>query len=237
MNQEDARLVPIFKTIAQPNDAKTAKAGRPIFDDMEVCEIRFPGDRNRISVFPAHAFSQNQARPDGTTEPVTYAQRFPDQYKRFKQNKQQVQEGTPLEELPFLTQAKRSELKALSIHTAEVLADLDGEPLKTLGMGGRELKNQAIAYIQNASGSADVTAMAAEIEELKARLAAAEQAPRPKAAPKPKDEPEDIDGAGFEDMSDAQLKEFIKAKTGSAPRGNPSHDTLVSSAKELEAAE
>ena len=66
--------------------------------------------------------------------------------------------GTPLSELTFLSQGKRLELKALNIHTAEALASLDGGPLKMLGIGGREMKNQAAAYLAKAAGNADVFA-------------------------------------------------------------------------------
>jgi hypothetical protein len=41
--------------------------------------------------------------------------------------------------------------------------------------------------------------------------------------------------ADFEAMPDADLKAFIKAKTGRAPTGTPGHDWLVNAAKELAA--
>lgn len=240
--QEDARLVPLFKTTTVLNDAKTKKEGRPIFDEMEVVEIRFAGDRQKISVFPALAFSMNVAQPDGTTEPVTYAERFPDQYRRFKEQKTQIKEGTPIEELPFLTAAQRSELKALNIYTVETLADLDGQPLKNLGMGGRGLASQAQAYLQHASDTALPTRLAAENEDLKAQLAElrkeASSAKRTATkATKELDalkEDQDGDTAYFESWSDDDLREFVKSETGSGVRGNPSHETLVRMAKEAQ---
>ncbi|TPJ95595.1 hypothetical protein FJ872_32990 [Mesorhizobium sp. B2-5-9] len=36
-----------------------------------------------------------------------------------------------------------------------------------------------------------------------------------------------------EAMSDEELKVYIASETGSRPRGNPNHDTLVAAAKEL----
>lgn len=234
------RIVATFRVHTKANQAKSQQAGRPIFDEMEVCEIRFAGDRNRVGVFPAHSFSRNEDREDGTSAPVTYAQRFPEQYRRFKENRQQVQEGTPLEELAFLSQAKRMELKALNIHTAETLASLDGVALKTLGMGGRELKDQAAAYLENATGSADVTRLASENARLRALL---EKALAGQAQVDPDGEPaEDAPGdpgdvSEFESWDDALIKEWIKEKTGAAPRGNPSHATLVIMADELKAGE
>lgn len=214
-------IVPLFRTIAQKNEAKTKLAGRPIYEDLEVVEVRFPGNRQTVSVFPAHAEAGWVVNEQGDQVKQTYAERWPEQYRRFKAKQAQVKEGTPIEELPFLTQAKRSELKALSIYTAEALASLDGQELKNLGQGGRELKNQAQAYIDNASDSSIVTRLAAENELLKQRLSALETV----GAPAPS-------GDTFDAMTDADLKTYIKDRTGAAPRGTPAHSTLVEMARD-----
>lgn len=244
MAADDSVLNPVFKNHSVYNEAKSRVAGRPIYDDMEIVEIRFPGDRNRISAFPAHAESGLVDTEDGRTEKLTYAQRFADQYKRFKKDDQQVRSGTPIEALPFLTPAKRSEFKALNIYTAEQLASLEGEQLKSLGPDGRSLKTQSQAYIETAAGTADVASLQDENERLKAQLAAlgekTDTAPKAtvkpktaqKAAEKPKDEPAS-EPSKYEDWEDADLKAFIEEKSGSKPRGNPSHATLVGMADEL----
>jgi hypothetical protein len=236
MASEEERLVVKFRADKIKNEGKTKAAGRPIFDDIELVEIRTAGDRNTVKVFPAHSMHRWVMNEDGEQEVQTYAQRWNQQYRRFKENRQQVQDGTPLSELPFLTEAKRAELRALSIHTAETLAALDGQNLKTLGPGGRELKNQAQAYLDAASGSANVTQMAAQIAELQSQLAALQNTPShllpeataPEDAADQPDEPSD----DFENSSDDELKEYIASITGSKPRGNPSHETLVRMARE-----
>jgi hypothetical protein len=215
-----ALVVPRFYIHTTKNEAKSREAGRPIFDDMEVVEVRFAGNRTTVSVFPAHAICGEAEDEHGDTVKITYAQRWPDQYRRFKAKQQQVAEGRPVDELPFLTQAKRSELKALSIYTAEALAALDGQELKNLGQGGRELKNQAQAYLDRASGSADVTKMASKIQEL-------EQLVSELRADK-------IDpGSQFASWTSDQIKDWIEEKLGERPRGNPSHATLVKRADEV----
>ena len=243
----DALLVPVFKTIAVPNEARSREAGRPIFDDMEVVEIRFGGDRNKISVFPAHAETGLTDGSDGYTTKITYAQRFPEQYRAFKQQAAQVSSGTPVEELPFLTQAKRSELKALNIHTAETLAELDGTALKTLGIGGRDLKNQAVAYLQSASGSAETDKLRRENEALRAQLQAFNKVPTEAETevqgeepatdePEQKAEEPDEDGDHYDALTSDELKDKIEDLTGSRPRGNPSKKTLIATLKEAESA-
>lgn len=244
------RMVVIFKDHAIPNEAKSKAAGRPIFDSMEVCEIRFAGDKNTVGVFPAHDIARHQANDEGFNEPVTYAMLYPKQYQRFKDKQAQVQEGTPLEELPFLNQAKRLELKALNIHTAESLAGISDRNLKSLGMGGRELKNQAQAYLDNANDSAAVTRLSVENDSLREQVrmlmeersglrdgvgisSAADEATEGEAGQQ--DEATEGDTSGFDTWEDDRIKAWIKEQTGSAPRGNPSHATLVAMADELSA--
>jgi hypothetical protein len=230
-DNQKAALSAIFKMNSTLNPAKSKTAGRPIYDDMEICEIRTAGDRNSVKVFPAHEVSHHDETAEGGSgEPVTYAMRFPEQYKRFKDGTTQSQTGTPLEELPFLTQGKRYELKALNVHTAEALASLDGNPLKQLGIGGRELKNQAQAYLDTANKTANVTKLASENESLRQQIEAMR---RDMAAPVAVE----AEPSQFDAMDDEQLKAFIADKSGSRPRGQPSHSTLVRMAEELSQSE
>jgi len=246
MSAGDKDLTAIFKTITLPNAVKTAESGRPIFDEMEVVEIRFAGDRNRVSVFPAHELSANIDQADGTSVPVTYAERFSEQYKQFKRNKTQAKSGTPLEELTFLTAAQRSELKALNIYTAETLADLENPGLKSLGPNGRDLKNQARAYLEHAAQASEPVRLAAENEELKRQLDDLKaqikgknkdlREAKAELAEVTADEPDEPEAkSDFDSWSDGDLKDWIKSESGSAVRGQPSHETLVRMADEIAA--
>lgn len=223
-------VYPQFEILTTKNDAKSKLAGRPIYDDMEVVRVRMAANKQTVAVFPAHEVAGWTDTDDGRVE-ETYAMRYPDQYKKFKAGEAQAMSGTPLEELTFLTQSKRMELKALNIYTAEALSLLDGQNLKLLGIGGRELKNQAVAYLANAAGSADVTKLAADnvlmkdtIRDLQEQMAALRN---PATPPAPTASP-------YDDWEDTDLKDHIEKATGARPRGNPSHATLVGMANSLE---
>lgn len=211
MQDNEALVVPFFKSVATEDVAASKAAGRPIFKDEEHVEIRIAGERHFSPVFPAHSMWK---RING--EEVTYAERFSDAYERFAAGKDQIAVGTPLSELTFLTEAKRAELRALKVYTAEALASLDGKNLKNLGANGREMKNQALAYLEKATDSAGTVALAAEVESLKAQLAAVQAGP--------------IDAAMDVPVSDDGEKEALKSQitdlTGSRPKGNPSVETL-----------
>jgi hypothetical protein len=244
MSSTSNLLTPVFRVHTSANETRSKAEGRPIFEDLEVVEIRFAGDRQKVAVFPAHDAEPNATRiaiasgEISSSEVITYAQVYAPQYQQFKSSTTQSVSGTPVEELPFVTAAKRSELKALNIHTAEALAALDGTPLKQLGIGGRELKNQAAAYLENAAGSADVTALAAEnvalrqeMDEMRAMMRAFQPAA---PAPIPEEDPEpDYQGKSLDDCTDAELKAYIKAETGEPVRGNPGREKLVARAMEI----
>lgn len=220
----DAALVALFKHHAIPNEAATAQAGRPMFDDMEVCEIRFPGSR-AVSVFPATAQSDWVTNPyTGASVKRTYAERFAHEYQQFKSHVAQTKTGTPLQYVPFLTEGRRAELQALNIYTVEALATVDGQELKNLGPYGRDLKNQAEAFLADATRLAPSTQLQAEYEALKARALALEEDNK---ALQQTLKAEASGDAMLDSMSDAQLKDFISTNTGSKPVGNLGRKTLL----------
>lgn len=207
----ESLVTPFFKHVAQLDPHASKREGRPIYSDMEVCEVRIAGDRNFKPEFPAHSMWN---RVDG--EDITYAMRWPDQYARFKENSEQVATGTPLSELPFLSEAKRQELRGLKVYTAEALAAIEGKNLSALGGEGREWKTQAAAYLSRASGSAETVRLAGEVELLKARIAEMSSGAVDTVASAPDSDAD----------RKAALKDQIEAMGHPRPRGNPSVETL-----------
>jgi hypothetical protein len=215
----DAAAVALFKQYAKPNELKTREAGRPIFDDIEIVEIRFPGMKD-IKVYPATEFSHWDVDPEtGAQIKVTYAERFALQYRQFKARAHQTKSGTPLDHALFLTEAKRAELRAQNVYTVEALAIVDGQELKNLGPGGRELKNAALEYIEDSKkNNAPAMQMQAELEALRAKNAVLM---------------EDLEAsksrgvdAEFREMTNEQLRDYVTAHTGHAPVGSANRKTL-----------
>jgi len=229
MDPNNSLVTPFFEVKAVKDEAASRTAGRPIFRNVEFVQVRIAGDRHYAPRFPAHTMWK---RENG--EVITYAQRWAEQYARFKADQEQIADGTPLSELPFLDEAQRATLKALRIYSAEALAALDGKPLKSLGMEGNKLKQKAKAYLETARDTALSTRQAEEISTLRAELDALRAQMLKGAALEP--EPEDegaIEGSGLDALTDDDLKALIAERTGSRPRGNPSRATLLSMAAEL----
>jgi hypothetical protein len=229
-------LVVLFKNLALPNEAASIKEGRPIFDDKEVCEVRMPGSRD-VRVYHANEFSRWITDPfTGGQTKQSYAERFSHQYRQFKSQHAQTKSGTPLDFAAFLSEGRRSELKAQNVYTIEQLAAIDGSELKNLGPGGREMKNSAMAYIDEAKASAPNKQMLAELEALKARNAILEEDMKFKKNNARIDEDYGKDHVGevsadseFGRMTLDELRAYITEHTGQEPLGskNMNRKTLV----------
>lgn len=228
MTEDDKKLTVVFREHGIPNLEKSKAAGRLVNDYIEVCDIRGAADKQRVGTFPAHAMSNWVTDEEtGDQRAITYAERFKEQYQRFKAKADQIQPGTPLSALGFIP-AKVSELRALNIYTVEQLASVDGQPLKNLGMGGRKLKEQAEEFLAKANSGAAVSELTSKVDE-QAELIRSLQAQLTERGRANSDV--------FSDKSDDDLKQIIKDKTGAAPKGNPKRETLVRMATEAGALE
>ncbi len=212
-----------FYNDAVIDEAATKEAGRPIYKDVEKAEIKIAGDKSTVLVVPAK--DQSSVRDPETNQRLTYAQLHYKQYEAFKRQEEFFGSGTPLSELPFLTEGKRRELKAANVHTAEALAGLDGSNLNRLGMGARELKNKAQNFLDVASGSADFDKLSAENKALKARLDALEG--------KISTNKESAKTSHFDDWDDETIRVWIVEQGGETPHHKCSRATLITKADEL----
>jgi hypothetical protein len=226
----DKNVVAVFKQVSVPNQGKSKEQNRPIFDDVDVCEIRYPGSRN-TGVYPAEGFSHWATDFEtGEQIKVSYAERFPRQYRQFKERSVQTKSGTPLEYALFLTEARRAELRALNIYTIEALSVVDGQELKNLGPHGRDAKNKAIEYLEEASrvrlqaqlevANQRNAMLEEDIKVLKSKNAVAVEAIMQEGI-----------AAGaegdFDSMTMDQLRGFIEANSGHAPVGSVNRKTLL----------
>jgi hypothetical protein len=225
----DENLVVQFRHLPMENATRTLKEGRPIFDDVEMCEIRVPGSRD-TKYFPSTTFSHWETDPlTGAQRKITYAERFPRQYQQFKARAAQTVTGTPLEFALFLTDGRRAELRAQNVYTIEALATIEGNELKNLGPGGREMKNRAMKFIEDAKARAPDSEMMAQLEAMRARNAVLEEDNKLLQSRVAGND------AAFDDMSDMtdeQLRDYIVSATGRELHGNLPRKTLQRMAAE-----
>lgn len=108
--------------------------GIPVYRDVEMVEVIMPGNALTKPCQIVTDFQRN---------------RWPKQYAAFKANEEMPVEGTPLEQWPILTRSMVLTLKSLEFRTVEDLSKMGEHAIQKIGMGGRELKKMAAAYIDD----------------------------------------------------------------------------------------
>lgn len=220
-------ITPFFKVVEIEDIHASERSGHKVMKTVEMVEVRIAGDKNYAPSFR----TDEQWKREGNRT-ITYAERWPEQFRAFKEGDPQEAMGTPLEMLkPYgATPENVSVCRALKIYSIEALAGLEDRKLKSLGMAANSLKAMAVKFLgERTNGAAAVS----EIEALKARIAelesASTQVPAEQASPSEIDALAAASDAALAAMTDAEIKdEIAKLNDGKRPQGNPSRDTLLS---------
>lgn len=174
----DDKLHVHFFMRPQVDVEKSTAENRPIFVNIPHITIMIPGDKNNI--------------PTSVVMDI-HKRRFPEQWRQFLNGQEEQLIGTPLHVAPFVTDTLVQELAYFKIRTIEQLAAVPDSNLTF--MGARQLKQQAIAYLEKAKGAdamaeriaqleAMVKAQQAQIDQQKPETAKVEAAePQPDAKP------------------------------------------------------
>ena len=121
-------------------------------------------------------------------------------------------------------------MRAQNIYTIEALAAIDGLELKNLGMNGRDLKNKAQEYLEEARNGAPTpdavrTGSVARQERAAGGGPPRHQGRRAGLTPTREDR--------FDGMNLDELREFVTTNTGQAPLGSMSaEETLIRLARD-----
>lgn len=233
IDEREITITPVFKMVELENIPQSETAGHAVMELKEVVEVRFAGSKNYAPVFLAHEMWKREGN-----DVITYAERWPDQYRAFKEGNPQEANGTPLEMLrPFGVSPEHLSLcRALKIYSIEALYHLEGDRAKSLGMAGNKLKEAARNFMADRAKNAGAFA---EVEALKARIAELEG--RSTLVPEAQPTPEEVEAAiaeadKYEGFTDDDLKDEIERLAQARPGDEIDRPALVSMLTELEAA-
>jgi hypothetical protein len=157
MPRDDQSFVEFFKMPRLSLAETAANGGQQVFKAVEMVKVIQPGEKDVTCVM---ATAHHRAR-------------FPRQYKAFIEGQSQQETGTPLEMVFPTSPETIATLKAAHIHSVEQLENLTDTAMQNLPFG-RTLVEKAKAYRKATGGAKDFHVMQAEIEGLKAKLAAME---------------------------------------------------------------
>lgn len=158
------------------NEYRSNQEGRPIFDMFVQIELQYPG--NNTSNFKEKFSMEDGDKGNEWTE------RFPRQWKAFKDKREQVPDGRPLETWAVLDKKRVMELKGSGYHTVEQIASMTDMNGPKMGLDWRKLRDQAMATLKPEDGAVAISKLTAENEDLKNRLDAMEKDLRSLAAAK-----------------------------------------------------
>lgn len=135
------------------NRAESDKAGRPVYDKVEMIRIHTVGSRLNV---PVHRVTPRERA------------RFAQAYKTFAQSGQTRHEGTPLEQYPPVTRDRVQLLKFHNVHTVEQLAEVkDNDVQGVIGLDGYAVRESARAWLEQSKETAKATKTGRELAQLR----------------------------------------------------------------------
>lgn len=145
-----------FENVPTQNIAKSAEAGRPVFESKTVLFVRHPGERDETAVAmqPHHEFE------------------FPRAWAAFQAGQKVDPNGTPLAVLFPAEPHIISHLRALHIFTVEMLAGVGESGIARIGMGAREYVTRAVRFMESAASAAPLASVHHELQQRDAEISA-----------------------------------------------------------------
>lgn len=134
---------------------KSEQAGKPIYEDREYVQIITPGIAKSQPIEEVNA---------------DHKRRWPREYQIFQDGLEEPIDGTPLEQWTPMTPAMCLMLKAMHIRTVEELAGITDTVLQDIGMGGRQFRDRAKAYVEATETEAPLQAAIARAEAAEAAV-------------------------------------------------------------------
>lgn len=164
----DGTILRFFHEPAK-NEGASINAGRAIFDTVLFVDVIAPGQQASTPRFEIErVFSEVSMKAlglsDNTKRSYKYKE-YQEQIEKFKRNEEVDLGGTPLKFWPRIDRGLAATLAAVNIYTVEALANLSDANMDNVGLGARELREQAKAWLANAAGTADLSQLTNKVSE------------------------------------------------------------------------
>ena len=173
-----------FEQRAVEDRNATISAGGVVMRDVDYVIVRQVGCRDTFEKEAEPWLDDIEAASRKGQYPGEWVRHFREKFAAYKAGQAEPEMGLSLRQWPSLSKAQAENLIAAGVRTVEDVAAMNEPTLQRVGMGARELKRKAQAYLdsRNDNKAAEkITALEAQLadavarnESLEARLAALE---------------------------------------------------------------
>lgn len=148
----DAPKPPYVQFEVRPVEDREAsiEAGKTVYKDEIFAIVTPAGTRDRLEKIASEWIANLWEGAKQERIPSAWPEAYEQKLKSFLQNKEVPVDGTALEVMTTLTPAQVKNCLNANIRTVEDLAEATEEAMTRIGMGGRDLKQKAQAWLDTA---------------------------------------------------------------------------------------
>lgn len=141
----------MFERQAVEDRAASLEQGRYVAKDIDYAIVTPMGSKDRIPRLVDEWFPYLEVQVRQERFPAEWLRAFKEAYKRWKEDQQMPENGTPISQWPPASPAMVKNMLTWNVRTVEDLAVANEETLSRLGMGARDLKRRAEEWLRSAS--------------------------------------------------------------------------------------
>lgn len=164
-----------FETRAEEDRNATIAAGHYVGRNVDYALITPQGTKDVVEKIASEWLEQLMAKAAAGEYPADWARHFEATYAQWKETNTIPEHGAPIKGWQLLSPAQQQQILAANIRTVEDLAAANEVALMRIGMGGRDLKQKAQAWLEAAQDkgglAAKNAALEAELASLRAEVA------------------------------------------------------------------
>ena len=161
----------LYETRAIEDRAATIEAGYYKTKDVDFAIITPQGSKDRVERNVADWFEHLTQQVQEQRFKSEWLNAFRSGYSAWKEGREIPADGTSVRNWPVASPSQVKQLLDAKIRTVEDLAIANEASIAMLGMGGRNLKEKAVSWLNSASGNGKITE---EMASLKVALETAQ---------------------------------------------------------------
>lgn len=147
-----------FEVRAEEDRNATVEKGYPVYKDVNYVIVTPPGGHLTVEKIAEEWLEQKRGDP--------YHNLYQSAFESWIKGQDMPLSGTAIELCPAFSPAKVKQIRGAMIRTVEDLAEANETTISRMGMGGRGLKEAAVAWLKSAesTGKAAFTIEALQVE-------------------------------------------------------------------------